>query len=439
MNEQNPYVDFNSVNYQGTTEKKKITADLYDKLLAAVSVVLGYTLVYCATGGSHGVYFFSAFSVLYAASAYAYIIAKGKRPALGSLFWCAVLIISGVMVSFYSVWYPIQIVCAFFIGAYFTMSAAGALIDSKTSSWIVRDVCKALFTVPFGNYGSIFSVIRYSSGKKSSLWKKLLYILIGVALSIPVLMVIIPLLSSADAQMSLWFSKLYNTVFDNIGIYLLRFIISIPFSMYIFGLIYGAVNRRNTDRTDKKAVYESRSRLRKIPDIAVYTGLIIVCAVYVMFIGLQGSYLIQVLMGLPGVDFSYSEYARQGFFDLCKVSAFNLIVLYLANMFSVTETKNNRFLKILNAVASFLTLLLISTAMSKMFLYIVEYGLTLKRILTSLFMLWLAIVFIIIAVRQVKTVKLVRPACIAGAVIYTMICILPLEYIIYCYNTAFGY
>lgn len=443
MNEQNPYVDFASVNYKGSGEKAKITADVFDKLLAVFCVAMGYLLVYCAIGFNCSAQFFAAFTVLYVAGVYVYMAAKKKRPAIGSIFWAVALTASGVSFGIYdhtSLWWSsIQLLTTFFIGAYFTSSAAGTLIDGKTSSWIVRDICKTLFCVPFINYVKIFSVLKSSSGKKGSVWRMILYILLGAALSIPILWIIIPLLSSADARMSILAANLFDSFFDNLGVYCFRFVLSIPIFMYIFGLIYGTVNKLGTDKTDKSAVYKSREGLRKVPNAAVNTGMIIICIVYALFIGLQVGSFITVISGNTAAGFSYSQYARQGFFDLCKVSAFNLVVLYLANMFSVTKTKENTLLKLLNFVLSFLTLFLIASAMSKMLLYIGGYGLTIRRLITGLFMLWLAVVFLIIIVRQIKTVKLIRPACIIGAAMYTLVCALPIEYIILCFNTQFGY
>lgn len=74
-----------------------------------------------------------------------------------------------------------------------------------------------------------------------------------------------------------------------------------------------------------------------------------------------------------------------------------------------------------------------------MALYIAQYGLTMKRVLPSLFMLWMAIVFVMIIIRQFKKIKLVRPAAFCGAAIYMLICALPLQQLINSYNVAFGY
>ena len=74
-------------------------------------------------------------------------------------------------------------------------------------------------------------------------------------------------------------------------------------------------------------------------------------------------------------------------------------------------------LKILTVVFSVFTLVLISTAVSKMVLYINRFGLTQKRVYATWFMLLLAIVFVLVAVgmfvRRFKTVLICVLVCLA--------------------------
>ena len=64
--------------------------------------------------------------------------------------------------------------------------------------------------------------------------------------------------------------------------------------------------------------------------------------------------------------------------------------------------EENKGLRILNVVLSVLTLLLIVTAMSKLVMYIDVYGLTVNRILPQTFMIWMAVVYAAMILRQRK-------------------------------------
>lgn len=66
----------------------------------------------------------------------------------------------------------------------------------------------------------------------------------------------------------------------------------------------------------------------------------------------------------------------------------------MSDLFTSRKDKQFMCLKGMNVCLSVLTLLLITTAIGKMFLYISAYGLTAYRILSLTFMLWLTIIFV---------------------------------------------
>ena len=124
---------------------------------------------------------------------------------------------------------------------------------------------------------------------------------------------------------------------------------------------------------------------------------------------LQGRYLFSAFAGIRPEEFTYSQYARQGFFELCDI------------------------------LLSVLTFLIITTAISKMMLYIDAYGLTNKRILTMVFMIWMLIVFGMMIVWQYKVFPIVRISAMVGAVLFTLLCVIPIDYCIHAFNFYFSY
>ena len=97
-------------------------------------------------------------------------------------------------------------------------------------------------------------------------------------------------------------------------------------------------------------------------------------------------------------EFTYSQYARKGFFELCVIAFINFGITYLS--FVIVERNNEgkrpKALTAQTILLSVFTLLLIATALSKMAMYIDCYGLTRLRIYASWFMVMLFIMFIII-------------------------------------------
>ena len=142
---------------------------------------------------------------------------------------------------------------------------------------------------------------------------------------------------------------------------------------------------------------------------------------------MQAKYLFGAFWGALPEGFSYSEYARQGFFELCRVAAINIVILLAANVMSRAQAAENCLLRVCNTALSALTLLLLATAAAKMALYIAAYGLTVKRVLASVFLVWMACVFVCVILRQFRTVALVRVAVFLGAVLFALLCVLPVR------------
>lgn len=67
-------------------------------------------------------------------------------------------------------------------------------------------------------------------------------------------------------------------------------------------------------------------------------------------------------------------------------------------------------------------------------LYIHAYGLTVNRILPMAFMIWMASVFVSMIVRQYRTFPMVRNCVMIGAVLFCLLCVLPVEHWTVMYN-----
>ena len=80
------------------------------------------------------------------------------------------------------------------------------------------------------------------------------------------------------------------------------------------------------------------------------------------------------------------------------------------------------------------TLLLIATALSKMVLYIQQYGLTLLRVYTSWFMVLLFVVFSIVIVAQFRTINLAKALVIAFSACFLILCYSNVDGLIARYN-----
>ncbi len=103
-----------------------------------------------------------------------------------------------------------------------------------------------------------------------------------------------------------------------------------------------------------------------------------------------GASLVQTTTGL-----TYAEYARRGFFELVWVAALVLPLLLVAHWLLRKENRvHERIFRVLAGAQVGLLFIIMASAVGRMRLYQQEYGLTEQRLYTSVFMLWLAVVFV---------------------------------------------
>lgn len=404
--------------------------DSIDRLFAAVYLLVGYAFICGGFSGNFEINI-ALFTVFYGAVVLAYYWGKELRPSKESWFWLAVMLAAGVPYAFWSAMPFMQVPALMAVAAYWTLSVSGRLIGGgRTSQWVFFDGWNALVEVPFGNFLCQIRVLF--AGKKEESDKEKPAggaggILLGLLIVLPALTIILPLLSSADAGFQELIGNISFCISDHLLIVFLRMLLSVPVSFYLFGLIFGGIYGRSADRIQEERLEAAAAGVRKVPDTAVCTALTVICLVYCLFIGLQGVWLFSAFAGRLPEEFTYSEYARRGFFELCRIGAWNLVFAGCAGGCSRTDRRKHKGVGALIVFLSALTLLLLATAVSKMGMYISVYGLTVNRILPLVFMIWMGIAFSCIILRQWKDFPAVRICILAGAVMFCLLCVFPIE------------
>ncbi|MGV9267161.1 DUF4153 domain-containing protein [Kitasatospora sp. NPDC003701] len=123
--------------------------------------------------------------------------------------------------------------------------------------------------------------------------------------------------------------------------------------------------------------------------------------------------VIQAVVVLGGRDsimrntgMSRSEYARQGFWQLTAVTVLTLIVVGVARRWAPRSTEGDRRLaRILLGVLCLLTLVVVASALGRMWFYVDASGLTRLRLWVLVVEVWLGVVFLLLI-----TAGLVRSA-----------------------------
>ena len=292
------------------------------------------------------------------------------------------------------------LLCGFACWSYDVCGLAGKRLSSDAlSSHAVRAILQFPFLSLTALFPSLAFPLRRSAAAKR-LWRTLGWIALGLCIAvIPTLIIV--LLLSYDAQFEGMLNRIFSfspeTLFRTLG----DLLFSIPIAMLLFGTLFSLSRRaKKTDSAEEAPLPFGRYRI--VPAPLFCAAITPILLVYVLFFISQWSYYVSAFTRVLPAGMTYAQYAREGFFQLFTVSLINaLLLLALHLLLRSPADGKHRLRRVYSALLSLFTLILIATALSKMILYIGTYGLTQKRVYASVMMLFLAVLFLCVLIRQI--------------------------------------
>lgn len=204
--------------------------------------------------------------------------------------------------------------------------------------------------------------------------KNIKRILKAIAISLPLLLFVLILLVTADSDFAKIFIKIIDYTFRAIEKFkisnMVNRIIGIVFVFfYLAGFVENIILTKDIERNNSK-VKDKDSLTIKI----ILTALNLM---YVVFCVIQVKSLIK-LCTMDRTNYSYSYYARQGFFQLMVVSAINLVMILQSKSRCY---KKESYIKIMDLGMVILTGVILIFSFIRMYFYGQSFGFTLKRVL----------------------------------------------------------
>lgn len=275
--------------------------------------------------------------------------------------------------------------------AAFLINTFGTARYSDKGIFFAIDLVRTIFYVPFRHSFAVQK--RILSGGKYG--REIRLAGIGIAAGLPVAAIVISLLRKSDAA----FEGLLSSFADSLGHIVLLCILGVALYFLMSGLLFGMSTGMDAPAGSAK---EEPAHIRRVDTVITGTLLGILAGTYLVYLFSQLAYFFSAFSGIlpAGYQYSTAEYARRGFFEMCAVAAINLAVLTLVLIF--TKQRGGRFAnstRLLSLGVACFTLLLITTALSKMVLYIHTFGLTRLRLLTSCFMVVVFAAFVLLIIR----------------------------------------
>ena len=216
--------------------------------------------------------------------------------------------------------------------------------------------------------------------KENESLKKVKKIGKSLLITIPIILVVLILLMSADQV----FEKIFDKVFLDLSKVLslegiVKLLSRLSVILITFLLCGGFLVNLVKDNTMFTKEDEDTKVTVKFENLTINMILTILNIIYLIFSFIQITNLFMNTSNNP--NFDYSSYARQGFFQLMFVSFINFVILIVANINKVEKTKSQKiYNKIMSLLIILFTIIIIISAFYRMNLYQETYGYTYLRI-----------------------------------------------------------
>lgn len=250
--------------------------------------------------------------------------------------------------------------------------SGGQFLPWWRPSMLWERLCLLLWGL-FGHLGAALATAWPQ--KKDGAARRVLPLLLGAAGALALLAVLVPVLASADALFAAATADLRAFVSLHFTDAVWKALLASVMTPFLFGLLYSLRRPTPLKRTGAAA-------RGGVDGLGFAIVLAAVAALYLLFLGVQSAGLFGGAEYLAQKGLSYAEWARSGFFQMVGVTVVNLTLLLAAVQWSRREGGAWRAVRLLSALLTAESLLLLLSAAWRMTLYVDVYGLSFKRCMT---------------------------------------------------------
>ena len=411
--------------------KMKYEFDKIDFIFSIITLWLGNLYIEFVLTSPQGIGFV-LFTLAFLIVSLSYLYTKKKIIPKKVIPYCILTIVASLPLVLYE-----QYAFTFMsttltatLAVYTIAVATNVRIQDKIGDFIISDLYNSFIFRPFNNFSAQFnSIIRFP--KKSKNYSNTINILIAIIITLIITLFTINILCSVDDN----FYKTIQIITNyNVGFYLniniVNIILTLLVSSYLFAMFYSSINNHNVGLLDQEKLIAKNEKKKIIPGIIYILPMIALSIVYLIFFISHITTLTQVF---NSTSIIYSQFARQGFFELCQISALNLLLI-LSICFCKKNKKESKIISSLSLIIGIATLLIMITACIKLGLYINIYGLTAKRIHASWVLFIIFITFIILIIKQFKNINFYKYVFTTIVISYIILSLLGVNKIVAQYN-----
>jgi hypothetical protein len=292
-------------------------------------------------------------------------------------------------------------------------------VGIREGTWNLQRVIAAIRRLLIRGIGGMPMAVRIPllhirNRSDVSRYQTVVKIFIGLLISLPVVIIAVSLLSSAD--------KLFEQIlfripdwFDNvpIGEFISRLLVVLIVGCYTFGLAWSLIKdtmlqdassgNPSAMNSEETSAHNKDTSISLDPVITA-TVLVSINIVYVLFTAVQFVYLFGGGQGALPDGMTYAEYARRGFGEMVLVTVINLgLILGAFHSTPAGQRSSGRVIRLLLMLLIANTVVMLISSYVRLSMYEAAYGYTYTRFFVHAFLLWLG------AMLALMLWKIIRP------------------------------
>ncbi len=362
---------------------------------------------------------FAVFVTLVLSGGIYLLFSEGFRPAWRSLWLLAPIAFFAAMTFIRSE--PLSTFLNYLLALIFMAVFALCYRGGRWLSYSISDYVAGFFKLGYSALIRPLELIietrkqreeREDEQKVNRFWP----VLRGLLIALPIVAVFTALLVSADlifAQRVEAFIDLFRL--ENLPEFIFRGIYIIIIGYVLVGILLHAAHKSE----DEKLIGEEEPLIAPFlgfTETSIVLGSVIV--LFALFVTVQFQYFFGGQANISLEGYTYAEYARRGFGELVVVAFFSLLLLLGLGYITRRPAKRQRnTFTGLVIILVLLVLVMLVSAFRRLMLYEAVYGFTRMRIYPHVYMVWLGVLLIGVAVLEV----LQRQRAVALAVVFVSV------------------
>lgn len=356
-------------------------------LIGVIAILLGLAFNFIIYGHEPGVGFFAYISLLLVGLGIPYYL-FGQKPTFSVVIISLLLLFFSGMVAVRAS----EIITLLNIGAtaylllLLTSTAAGAKAAEHS---VLSNI--GLGFLPLTFFGNSFQAIAdISTHNDEDNSRRFAEVLRGVIITLPIALFFLVIFSQADAIFNKYASDIVTNIISTESV--IRFMLSVVAACLTGGALLYAFRIYGQPRDSAPALEELNHPLR-LGSIETFILLGTINAIFLAFIVIQFAYLFGVSPSMPLESMNYSEYTRQGFYELCIAASAAFLLLFAIDIVKKIRTA---FVRWLSATLILQVYVVMASAFYRLWMYEQAYGFTEVRFYSHAFILWLGVIFAIL-------------------------------------------